>query len=63
MGSDLDMSRRNHIRLDDERRQQNVEMTRRFIFTGGYGVASAAVERILKPTSMVPTRVCHLFSP
>jgi hypothetical protein len=37
-----------------------VRQARKFIFKLGLGVASAAVERVLKPNSWVPTLVCGI---
>jgi len=54
-----DRQRREHARIDTPSRQQKVDMTREWIFEKGYGVKSAAVERVLGPESLVPTRVTN----
>ncbi|KAN0118275.1 hypothetical protein V8E52_005251 [Russula decolorans] len=56
MGTKLDARHRENERVDNDSRRQKIKMTRGWIFERGYGVASNAVERILAPTSMVPTR-------
>jgi hypothetical protein len=65
MGTKLDMKNRDDaVRLTgiDAKREEKVKMARKFIYEDGHGVNSAAVERILEPTSTVPTRVsvCYL---
>jgi hypothetical protein len=57
MGSYQDRRRREDIRVDTERRQSDVEMTRSWIFERGYPVAGTQVEGVLGPSSGVPTRV------
>ncbi|KAG6835741.1 hypothetical protein H0H93_015071 [Arthromyces matolae] len=44
-----------NARQDDFHRQYSLRVARDFIYERGYGVKSAAVERILGPTSSVPT--------
>jgi hypothetical protein len=61
LGTKLDSRRRDQIREDDMSRQENVEMTRGWIFEKGYRVLSAAVGRILSAMSLVPTRVCIFY--
>lgn len=66
MGTVYDMRRRqdpSHLRKDDSWLRRKIEMTRRWIFELGYLVQGAAVEAILKPQSLVPTRVRFVFSP
>lgn len=50
------------MRIDTPSRQQKVDMTRKWIFEKGLSVKSAAVERVLAPESLVPTRVLDQFS-
>jgi hypothetical protein len=57
MGSVQDHSHRRNIRVDTHARQQKVEMTRNWIIEKGYKIRGAAVERVLFPESLVPTRV------
>lgn len=59
MGTKLDARRRENERVDNDNRREKVEMTRGWIFKNGYGVHSQAVERILAPMSLVPTRVSN----
>jgi hypothetical protein len=66
MGSVLDMNRRQtQLRLSDVDRGRWtwVERARKFIFELGFSVNSAAVERVLAPTSLVPTRVSPFKAP
>jgi hypothetical protein len=58
MGTKLDARRRENGRVDNDDRRRKVEMTRGWIFERGYGIAGIAVQRILSPMSLVPTRVC-----
>jgi len=46
------------VRIDDDRRRRNVEMVRKWIFEDGTSLTSIAVDRILGPKSLTPTRVC-----
>ncbi|KAJ3562565.1 hypothetical protein NP233_g9492 [Leucocoprinus birnbaumii] len=55
MGTEADLAIRANIRIDDAARRSLVVKAHREIFRYGKGVASAAVERILRPLSMVPT--------
>lgn len=53
-----DMNRREtKARTDSEHRQQDVEMTRDWIFTRGYPVAGTRVEKVMFPKSLTPIRV------
>ena len=45
------------LRVDDERRRFMVKQARDFIYERNQFINSAAVERILKPLSLVPTSV------
>ena len=44
-------------RIDDEKRQFMIDTARRLIYRKNYLVHGAAVEDLLKPTSLVPTAV------
>jgi hypothetical protein len=57
LGTKFDSQRRDEIREDDLNRKGDIEMTRSWIFEKGRGILSAAVERVLSPMSLVPTRV------
>ncbi|GLB45992.1 hypothetical protein LshimejAT787_5000020 [Lyophyllum shimeji] len=56
MGTKFDARQRENIREDTPNRRSWVERARQWIFEKGLGVMSAAVERLLKPRSWVPTR-------
>ncbi|KAK7042827.1 GLOBIN domain-containing protein [Favolaschia claudopus] len=56
MGTAADMRRRQKIREDNAWYRRTIDTARRWIFEKGYLVAGAAINRILKPTSLVPTR-------
>lgn len=65
MGTKYDMRRRHdpsNIRVDDSWLRRKIEMTRKWIFELGYLVHGTAVEAILKPHSLVPTRVSFLLT-
>jgi hypothetical protein len=62
LGTTRDQQRRKRTRIDSHLRQQKVEMARGWIFEKGYGVRNAAVERVLAPESLVPTRVMNSIS-
>jgi hypothetical protein len=50
-------------RLDDDSRKNMVDAARNFIYKDNYAVNYQRVEALLKPTSLVPSRVClHLIS-
>lgn len=56
-------------RVDDEARQKKISKARKLIYgkfgakkDTNFGVTSAAVERILKDQSLVPTSVCFFTS-
>jgi hypothetical protein len=61
LGTTADEQRRQHLRIDDEHRREDVETARRFIFEKGLGVKSAQVEALLKEESYTPTRVQFRF--
>ncbi|KAI0337344.1 hypothetical protein BDW22DRAFT_1468571 [Trametopsis cervina] len=56
MGSKLDMKRRNQTRQDTESVQSRIVQARSWIFTRGYRIKSAMVERLLGPLSLLPCR-------
>jgi hypothetical protein len=62
MGNRSDRCQRENIRVDSERRQADVEMTRSWIFQRGYPVDGPQVKAKLGPTSAVPIRVRSHFS-
>ena len=62
LGSMADDQRRQHIRLDNDHRQENVKLARKFIFEKGLGIRSKGVEGLLGSTSYTPTRVCIFVS-
>ncbi|KAI0357196.1 hypothetical protein OH77DRAFT_141434 [Trametes cingulata] len=56
VGTPRDMSLRvRKARVDDVDRRYKVNLARSFIYEQGKGIASAAVENLLKPESLVPT--------
>lgn len=58
LGKPSDMLRRNSwARVDNSARRGDVNSARRLIYQQNYQVNSAAVERILRPNSLVPTVV------
>jgi hypothetical protein len=57
LGTTADDQRRQHIRLDNDHRQRNVELAREFIFEKGLGIKSTRVEGLLESKSYTPTRV------
>ena len=58
LGTMADDQQRQHIRLDNVHRQENVELARKFIFEKGLGIKSKGVEGLLDSQSYTPTRVC-----
>ncbi|KAJ3568500.1 hypothetical protein NP233_g5674 [Leucocoprinus birnbaumii] len=60
LGTDSDNAIREDVRCDNKERRSLVEKARILIFKKAKGVASACVEKLLKPLSMVPT--CNAFS-
>lgn len=58
LGTHIDEQRRRHMRIDTEHRREKVEISRKYIYEGGRGIKSKAVEDLLKEDSLVPTRVC-----
>ena len=61
LGTTADDQRCQHIRLDDDHRQNNVELARKLIFEKGLGIKSTRVEGLLDSKSYTPTRVCNFF--
>jgi hypothetical protein len=62
IGSKTDVKQRlNLVRVDSEERQRDVEDARRLMFEKGVNITSEKVEKILRPESLVPTRVCYRF--
>ena len=57
MGRPRDRLQRKTLERNDERRGTMVSAARSLIYEKDFGVGSAAVERILKPQSWVPTSV------
>lgn len=62
--------RTNKARVDDRSRQTKISKARKLIYgkitkkkDTNFGVNSAAVERLLKDQSLVPTDVCLVFFP
>lgn len=65
MGGKLDMRNRQNpinIRADSSKLQRLIAMARGWIFELGYRITGAQVERVLKPASLVPTRVSPILS-
>jgi hypothetical protein len=48
-------------RVDSEARRYDIEMARKLLFEKRINISSVKIERILGPTSMVPTSVCVYF--
>lgn len=58
IGSKSDTKQRIQLmRADSEDRQHKIEQARKLMFVGGINITSEQIERILRPTSLVPTRV------
>lgn len=57
MGTKRDTNRRANLHVDTPAVQHSIEKARELIFKKGRSVKSDAVEGLLKPTSLVPTRV------
>jgi len=58
LGTKQDMNSRNNGKYIREYIRSKVVMARTWIYQMGDGIASATVERLLKPLSLVPTMVC-----
>lgn len=52
--------RKSAARVDDLQRQSWIERARKMIFNAGSSVVSKAVEMLLGPQSLVPTRVSQI---
>jgi hypothetical protein len=62
MGKARDMKMRKSLaRVDDQERRYKVELARGFIYNKGYLVNSNAVERVLRPESLVPNIVSEVL--
>ena len=48
-------------RVDSEARRYDIEVARKMLFEKGINISSVKIERVLGPTSGVPTCVCILF--
>jgi len=58
IGSKRDTNQRiDLLRVDSENRRRKVELARRMMFESGINITSSKIEEILRPTSLVPTRV------
>jgi hypothetical protein len=58
VGSKMDM--RNRVKLertDTEARSYDIEVARKMLFEKGINISSIKIDRVLGPTSAVPTRV------
>ena len=61
IGSKTDIRQRTqHTRIDNEDRQRKIERVRRMMFEGGVNITNVRIEEVLRPTSLVPTRVCSI---
>lgn len=58
MGTHVDEQHRAHIRVDNERRRDRINLTRGWIYEKGKSVNSKNIDDILQAESLVPTRVC-----
>jgi len=55
----MDMRNRSKLaRVDSEARRFEIEVARAMLFEKGINVSSVKIDRVLGPTSAVPTRVC-----
>lgn len=62
IGTKTDTKQRiNLARVDSEDRREKIEHARKLMFEGGVNITSDKIERLLRPTSLVPTRVCIYF--
>jgi hypothetical protein len=58
IGTKTDTKQRIRLtRVDSQDRRRKVEIARKLMFEGGVNITSIKIEDILKPTSLVPTRV------
>ncbi|KAI0654691.1 hypothetical protein C8Q70DRAFT_925386 [Cubamyces menziesii] len=56
MGTNNNLRRRNHIRLDNNDLNHRINLNRRWIFENGMPITSIYISRILDPISATPTR-------
>ena len=64
VGTKADDKRRdNNRRVANDHLFSDIKMVRTWIYKEGYGVKSAAVERVLSTASLVPTVVCLSYIP
>jgi len=62
IGSKRDTNQRISLRrVDSEDRRHKIELARRMMFKGGINITSKKIEDILRPTSLVPTRVGLIY--
>jgi hypothetical protein len=62
IGTKTDTKRRITLaRVDNENCQEKIEVARKLMFEGGVNITSEKIERLLRPTSLVPTRVCFFY--
>jgi hypothetical protein len=58
IGTKTDTKQRiNLARVDSEDRRNKIDITRRLMFESGVNITSSKIENLLRPTSLVPTRV------
>jgi len=59
IGSKTDSKRRISLaRVDSEDRRKKIELARKLMFEAGVNITSSKIDDVLRPTSLVPTRVC-----
>lgn len=59
VGTKTDTKQRiNLARVDSEDRRNKIDITRKLMFEDGLNITSSKIENLLRPTSLVPTRVC-----
>lgn len=62
LGTPADMTmRRENRREDNEAQKCKIETARKIIHKGNYSVNTTEVEKLLKPTSLVPTKVSRVL--
>ena len=60
IGTKTDAKQRiNLARVDSQDRRNKIELVRRMMFEGGVNITSERIETFLRPTLLVPTRVCR----
>jgi hypothetical protein len=58
IGTKTDAKQRiNLARIDTEDRRMKIEIARKLMFERGLNITSSKIEYLLRPTSLVPTRV------